>query len=161
MNKKRTLFVLITVIINIALDQVTKVIVRNTIDKYEQIPVVGDLFILLNVENKGAFLGLGSDLNPVIKLIILQIAPIAVLIYLIYYIISTKELNTAKTLALSSITGGGIANIYDRIVYGSVTDFLFIDLGGIFKTGIFNVADMSVSFGMVVLIYYTLTEKKQ
>ena len=72
MNKKRTLFVLITVIINIALDQITKVSVRNTIDKYEQIPVIGDLFIVLNVENKGAFLGLGSYLNPVIKLIILR-----------------------------------------------------------------------------------------
>ena len=50
------------------------------------------------------------------------------------------------------IIGGGIANIYDRILYGSVTDFLFIDLGGIFKTGIFNIADLSVTTGMLLFL---------
>ena len=36
------------------------------------------------------------------------------------------------------IVGGGIANVFDRITRGEVTDFFFIDLGGVFKTGIFN-----------------------
>ena len=50
------------------------------------------------------------------------------------------------------IIGGGVANIFDRIVYGSVTDFLYINLGGIFKTGIFNIADLSVTTGMILIL---------
>jgi signal peptidase II len=55
-------------------------------------------------------------------------------------------------VGFSSIAGGGIANLYDRFLYGSVTDFLFMDFGGIFRTGIFNVADLSVTTGMVLLL---------
>ena len=60
------------------------------------------------------------------------------------------------------IIGGGVANVYDRIVYKSVTDFFHIDLGGVFKTGIFNVADMSVMLGMGLLLYGNFkTNKKE
>ena len=63
-------------------------------------------------------------------------------------------------IGFSCILGGGIANIYDRIALGSVTDFWRIDLGGIFKTGIFNVADLSVSIGMILLLISTFFNKK-
>ena len=49
------------------------------------------------------------------------------------------------------IIGGGIGNIYDRFVYGSVTDFFHIDFV-IFQTGIFNMADVSVMVGMFILL---------
>ncbi|HNQ27919.1 MAG TPA: signal peptidase II, partial [Aquaticitalea sp.] len=62
---------------------------------------------------------------------------------------------------IGGIIGGGIANVYDRIVYGSVTDFFHIDLGGVFKTGIFNVADMSVSFGMILLLVASFRANKK
>lgn len=55
-------------------------------------------------------------------------------------------------IGLCCIAGGGIANLYDRFLYGSVTDFLYIDLGGVFKTGIFNSADLSVTTGMILLL---------
>ena len=55
--------------------------------------------------------------------------------------------------------GGGIGNIYDRFLYGSVTDFLFIDLGGVFKTGIFNIADLSVTTGMILIIWASFKNK--
>ena len=50
------------------------------------------------------------------------------------------------------IIGGGIGNIFDRIVYGSVTDFLYLNFGGIMKTGIFNIADLSVTTGMILIL---------
>ena len=55
-------------------------------------------------------------------------------------------------IGFSLIIGGGIGNIFDRIVYGSVTDFLYLDFGGIFKTGIFNIADLSVTTGMILIL---------
>ena len=56
------------------------------------------------------------------------------------------------------LIGGGIGNIYDRIVYGSVTDFFHIDFV-IFKTGIFNVADMSIMTGIGLLLLQSFKQK--
>ncbi|WP_456439620.1 signal peptidase II, partial [Psychroserpens sp.] len=144
---------------NIAIDQISKVIVRanirlrTDIDRGERINVIGDEFIMMNVENTGAFLGMGSDMSDTFRIIFLLILPTLVLAYLIYYIIVNKTLDKLSTIALSCIAGGGIANVFDRIAFGKVTDFFYIDLGSVFKTGIFNVADMSVTFGMLVLVY--------
>jgi len=54
-------------------------------------------------------------------------------------------------LAFSFIIGGGIGNIYDRILYGSVTDFMYLELGS-WHTGIFNMADVSVVIGTALLL---------
>jgi len=147
--------------VNIALDQISKVIVRAEIEYREVIELIGEKFILTNVENTGAFLGMGSDMNPTFKLIFLLILPVVVLAMVVYYILKNKSIDRLSLIAFCCIIGGGIANVYDRIIYGSVTDFLHIDLGGVFRTGIFNVADMSVTFGMLLLLYASLKTKKK
>jgi len=163
MKLSRNVGIILLIIFNIAIDQISKVIVRANIESREVIELIGDKFILTNVYNRGAFLGMGSDMNDTLRLILLLVLPSLVLGYLIYYIIVNKTLDKLSTIALSCIAGGGIANVYDRIAYGQVTDFFFIDLGGVFKTGIFNVADMSVTFGMIILIYtwFVSSKKKQ
>ncbi len=162
MKLTRNAGIILLVIINIAIDQISKVVVRANIAFREVIDIIGDNFILTNVENEGAFLGMGSEMNGALRLILLVILPVLVLGYLMYYIITTKSLDRLSTIALSCIAGGGIANIFDRIAFGKVTDFLFIDLGGVFKTGIFNVADMSVVFGLLILIYtWFISPKKK
>jgi signal peptidase II len=84
-----------------------------------------------------------------------------VLGYVIYYIVKTKELDRLSLIAFCCIIGGGIANVFDRIVYGQVTDFFFIDLGGVFKTGIFNFADLSVTTGMIMLLLSGIFNSKK
>ena len=64
-------------------------------------------------------------------------------------------------IAFCCIIGGGIANVFDRIVLGSVTDFFYIDLGGVFRTGIFNIADMSVTAGMIMLLIASFRSGKK
>lgn len=163
MKLSRNLGIILLIIFNIAIDQISKVIVRANIEIREVIELIGDKFILTNVYNRGAFLGMGSEMNDTLRLILLLVLPTLVLGYLIYYIVTNKTLDKLSTIALSCIAGGGIANVFDRIAFGKVTDFFFIDLGGVFKTGIFNVADMSVSFGMIVLVYtwFLSTRKTQ
>ncbi|MHA7842689.1 MAG: signal peptidase II [Winogradskyella sp.] len=157
----RNVFIVLLIIFNIAIDQITKVIVRANIEIREVIELIGDKFILTNVYNKGAFLGMGSDMNPTLRTIFLLILPTIVLIYVIYYIIKTKELDRLSLIAFCCIIGGGVANVFDRIVFGKVTDFFFIDLGGVFKTGIFNVADLSVTTGMIILLYRGIFNKER
>lgn len=160
-TSKRSISVYLFILFNIVLDQISKVLVRKYINPNNQIELIGDYFLMLNVENTGAFLGMGSDFNPILKQILLIAMPILVLGYLIFYILKTTNLDTLSTFALAAIAGGGIANICDRIRFGSVTDFLFIDLGGVFKTGIFNIADVSVSTGMIILLVMTFKPNKK
>ncbi|RED43191.1 signal peptidase II [Winogradskyella eximia] len=157
----RNLFITLLIIFNIAIDQISKVIVRNTLTFREEVNVIGDYFQLIWVENKGAFLGMGSDMDPTLRLIFLLILPTLVLGYVIYYIIKTKELDRLSLIAFCCIAGGGIANVFDRIAFGQVTDFFFINLGGVFKTGIFNIADLSVTIGMVMLLFSGIFNSKK
>lgn len=163
---KRSIYILLVIVITIAIDQVSKVLVRAYIEpqtdlqRGDRISLIGDAFIMMNVENTGAFLGMGSDLNPTLRLIFLLILPILVLGFVLHYVIKDQSLDNLSLFAFSSIIGGGIANVFDRIAYGSVTDFFFIDLGGVFKTGIFNMADLSVTTGMIILVLISFKKKK-
>ena len=157
---KRSLLIGLLIVFNIVLDQISKFWVRADVIPGSETSILGDYFTLHNVENRGAFLGMGSDFNPTLRLILLLILPTLVLGYVLFYIIKNKSLDRLSLIGFCCIIGGGMANLYDRIRYGEVTDFLHIDLGGVFKTGIFNVADMSVMFGMGLLIFSSFKHKK-
>jgi signal peptidase II len=161
MKISRTAGIILVIAFNILIDQVSKVLVRANFAYGEVKNLIGDTFVMQYVENTGAFLGMGSDMNPTLKLLLLLILPTLVLGYLIYYIITNKSLDKISLISLCCIAGGGIANVFDRIVFKSVTDFFHIDFGGVFRTGIFNVADMSVTFGMIALLFVTLFSKKK
>ena len=164
----KNLYIALIIVVNIAIDQITKIIVRanlvETTDTVQgdRIYVLDDYLQLMNVENTGAFLGMGSDLSGPLKIIGLLVLPILVLGYLIYYIYKNQNtLDRTSLIALCCIAGGGIANVFDRIAFGSVTDFLFIRITDMLRTGIFNVADMSVTFGMIALVVSTVFGKKK
>ncbi|MCF8274083.1 MAG: signal peptidase II [Flavobacteriaceae bacterium] len=158
---KRSLFIILTIIITIAIDQISKILVRAYVIPSERSSIIGEYFTLHNVENVGAFLGMGSDLSPILRLILLLILPIVVLGFVTVHIFKDKSLDNLPLFAFASIIGGGIANVFDRIAFGSVTDFFHIDLGGVFRTGIFNMADLSVTSGMIILLLVSFGKKKE
>jgi signal peptidase II len=158
-SKNRNISITILIAVIFLFDQLSKFLIRQNVDQYSEIKLIGEYFILTNVENSGAFLGMGSDFSPFIKTIFLLILPIIILICIMIYVYRDKEIDKISLIGFCFIIGGGIANIYDRIMYGSVTDFLFIDLGGIFKTGIFNIADLSVTTGMIMILLMSFKNK--
>lgn len=139
------------IILSIFFDQLSKFWIRNNIESYNEIELIGSFFTLIRVENSGAFLGMGSELSYIPKLILLIIFPIVVLVAVSIYTYMDKKLDNLSLVGFSLIIGGGVANIFDRVVYGSVTDFLYINLG-FFKTGIFNIADLSVTTGIILIL---------
>jgi len=159
LEKKRNISISIIIALSVFLDQISKILIRNNVDQYSDIKLIGEYFILTNVENSGAFLGMGSDFSPIIKMIFLLILPVIVLTCIIIYVYRDKEIDKISLIGFSIIIGGGIGNIFDRIMYGSVTDFLFINLGGIFKTGIFNIADLAVTTGMILILLMSFKNK--
>tara|TARA_Y100000991_G_scaffold58496_1_gene42854 strand:- start:372 stop:860 length:489 start_codon:yes stop_codon:yes gene_type:complete len=160
LNKKsRYLLITILVFLSIAFDQISKIWVRNNFESYSEKSIIGDVFTLIKVENTGAFLGMGSELSEIPRILLLIILPVIVLISITLYTYIDKTLDKLSIIGFSLIIGGGIANIFDRIVFGSVTDFLYINLGGIFKTGIFNIADLSVTTGMILILISSFKRK--
>ena len=139
------------IILSIFFDRLSKFWIRNNVESYNEIELIGSFFTLIRVENSGAFLGMGSELSYIPKLILLIIFPIVVLVAVSIYTYMDKKLDNLSLVGFSLIIGGGVANIFDRVVYGSVTDFLYINLG-FFKTGIFNIADLSVTTGIILIL---------
>lgn len=160
MNISRNASIILLVITNIAIDQISKFWVRAVVEPYSSSPIIGDYLTLRNVENEGAFLGMGSDLNDTLRLILLLIIPAVVLLFVLFYMFKEKQMDKLSLIGFSCVVGGGIANVFDRFMYGKVTDFLFIDLGFV-RTGIFNIADLSVTTGMILILWASFKHRKK
>ena len=158
-NPLKFAFLLILVALNLGCDQVSKIVAREHIDFYQQITIIKDRFILTKVENTGAFLSAGSNLPEFIRVILLTVLPLLVLAYGLFYLYVNKALPRLMQVGVCFLIGGGMGNIYDRIVHGSVTDFLHLDFV-LFRTGVFNLADVSIMIGIGLLLLQTIQAKK-
>ncbi|MFS4418443.1 signal peptidase II [Maribacter sp. 2307ULW6-5] len=154
-------YVLVLVLLNLGCDQITKEAVRQNVTKMEQIELFSGQLILTHVENTGAMLGFGAHLPKIPKLILLQVIPLAVLLLLIYLVFLKNRGKGLLAVAFAFALGGGIGNLMDRIAHGSVTDFFQIRLG-MFRSGIFNMADVSLTVGLLLLFigHYVKERKK-
>lgn len=149
----RYIIPLLLITVNIGCDQASKSIVRNKLETHETIQLIDQHLTLTNVENTGAFLSTGESLPPLAKTLLLSLFPALTLLALMIWLFFQKGLGRGMMVSLCCILGGGIGNIFDRIIHGSVTDFLYIKIG-IFQTGIFNFADVSITGGMLCLIIF-------
>jgi signal peptidase II len=158
----RTILILLSLVLIIGFDQVTKVVVRQKVEFSENIKIIDNIVTLTKAENTGAFLSMGDNLPRWIYSVVMIIIPLIVLLYAMYYLIKNRELSKLLTIALCLIIGGGIGNIIDRIIFGSVTDFLYFNFG-LFHTGIVNIADISLTTGFFILLfeYFILNRKKE
>ena len=64
-----------------------------------------------------------------------------------------------EVVAVAAIVGGGVGNLVDRVQLGAVRDFFNVGIGPL-RTGIFNVADMAITFGGIALIVIPLFRKR-
>lgn len=150
-NTIRNFSILLLVLANAGCDQISKHAARENIGYYETINVIGKHLILTKIENSGAFLSTGDSLDGTLKFLFLSLIPLLALCYGIYFLLTHDKLASLLVLGISFVIGGGLGNLYDRFMYGSVTDFLHIDLY-IFRTGIFNLADVSIMIGMLMIV---------
>lgn len=156
----RTSLILSLVFLNIGCDQVSKTFAREYIQPNQFMTYINDVFILTITENTGAMLSIGDSLSPLLKIALLQVFPLIALLFMLRMTLTNKALSREMIVGLAFVIGGGIGNIYDRILYGSVTDFMIIDLG-FAHTAVFNMADVSVMFGGVLILGHLLFGKKQ
>jgi len=154
MNKK-LLFIGVTSLISIAIDQYTKVLATKHLFGHEELSWWNDFFVLTYSINHGAFLGLGNTLPEGIRNLIFSGLVGVFLIGFSIYALRDKTMNNIQNLACGLVLSGGFSNLYDRITNnGGVVDFMNMGIGGL-RTGIFNVADMAIMAGVFLLVIYS------
>ena len=124
----------------VALDQATKALVRATIDQGERKDVIPGVE-LVHTRNTGVAFGALQGGGAVVTVVI-AVALVALLAYF-----ATHVRRPLVWLPTGMLLGGAIGNVIDRARSGAVTDFVQLPLG--FPP--FNVADMSITFGVLVL----------
>jgi len=157
-SRFRTLILLMLILSNIGCDQISKKVVRDQLVYDEQIYMMSNYLLLTKVENKGAFLSLGASLSPLSKKSLLLGLPILGLSFMLFVLLGNRKLERDMAISLSFIIGGGVGNLIDRFLYGSVTDFLHMDFG-LFRTGIFNMADVSITCGILYYVFINLMNR--
>jgi signal peptidase II len=161
--KGRKQYVLLTLAVFLAnyfADRGTKFLATNFLPGKEPVRLLRNLIVILYTENQGAFLSLGTAWPAYLKYTALLIAPIAVcaaaLIYLMF-----RETDKTRIILISSIIAGGMGNLVDRLVNDfRVIDFLNFGIGSL-RTGVLNVADLSVTFGTLAFLWYELKNSRK
>jgi signal peptidase II len=154
----RTLLIFLILVSNIGCDQISKSLVRSSLAADQQIHFLDNHLMLTRVENSGAFLSLGDTLSDELRFLLLVVLPVIVLSMAAMFLFLRNDMSRSLFIGMSFVIGGGIGNIYDRYIYGSVTDFLHLNFK-LFKTGIFNMADVSIMTGVFIVMIAFLIRK--
>jgi signal peptidase II len=149
----RYLLVTLTLFCCVGCDQVSKLAARTFLSSGVSESFLADSLRLQLVENPGSFLSLGASLPAQLRFSIFTAAVAILLIGLVGASLFAKRFGTPRFVALALVAGGGISNLIDRLIYdGRVTDFLNVGIGSL-RTGIFNIADMAILAGALLLIF--------
>ena len=156
----RAAIIIAIVLLNIAFDQISKSIVRSHVEAYSSLRLLNGHFMLTRVENTGAFLSLGDQIHGIWHNVLLSIIPAAFLVAGIWYLVRTTSISNLTLVGICFMIGGGAGNVFDRIIHGSVTDFLYVEFGPL-HSGVFNVADLSISTGVIVILIDMMKQKRK
>ena len=145
---KKNIFYILIIIFIFLLDRFSKIYILNYVEQNGNIDIYVNSFLnFILVWNTGIGFGLfsseGTFFYNLITILILFINLI-----IIYFIITTKDYRIYFFLI---ILGGSLGNLFDRVYYFAVPDFIDINYKG-FHWFIFNVADIFISIGIICLI---------
>jgi len=140
----------------IVLDQISKVIIKSRFNLHETYEALGSILRFVYVQNPGIAFGFHFS-HAWLYAAFAAIASLTLLVYLY----RMRQSRFAFRLALALILGGAVGNLIDRLAYGKVVDFIEIGFAGWRWPYIFNIADIGVTCGMIILIALTLFEKDE
>jgi signal peptidase II len=132
------------------LDQLTKYWIIWTLRIGEGFSVL-PFFEITHIKNKGAAFGIFHNSSPMFRIVFFGIVTLVCLYLLIYWLGTTSLSDRWQRIGLSLILGGALGNLKDRIVFGEVTDFLYIRYGEFYWPA-FNIADAAISTGVAMIL---------
>ena len=142
LTKQDKVFFLVAVLV-IAVDQLSKLMVRNSFELKQSLPVVKGFFHLTYTLNTGSGFSLVKDQNTAL------IWATVLILGVILYHYDKISVNKITLVSVALIVGGAIGNLVDRLTLGGVVDFFDFLIWPVF-----NIADSATTIGALILIIY-------
>ncbi|MFF2016661.1 signal peptidase II [Paenibacillus sp. NPDC058177] len=136
------------------IDQATKYVIATRLELGEQIPVIGNFFLITSHRNRGAAFGILEGQQWFFILV-----TIVVVVGIVWYLNKVKATRKLLPTALGLVLGGAVGNFLDRMLNGEVVDFLQFNFGS-YTFPIFNVADSCIVIGVALIILDSLRDMK-
>ena len=137
-------------------DQISKILIHAKINLYESIQIIPHLLDFTYIRNEGIAFGINFAGSKVIFIVF----PILITFYLLS-LLKDKEFDKPfYQISLLLIIGGAIGNIIDRIFRGYVIDFIDFHINNV-HWYVFNLADSSVTIGLLFLLYSSIMIQRQ
>jgi signal peptidase II len=146
----------------VVLDRVTKLYIQANFSPLDTVPVIPGIFNIVHAENPGAAFSMLADAPLVVRravLIGLSGTVMAIVAYLLFRPKPTGE-TSLTPLGLALVLGGALGNFWDRVVIGTVTDFIQVFIGP-YEYPSFNVADSAIFCGAALLLFDMWSTRKQ
>ncbi len=155
MQKKYFYLISITTLVLI-FDQITKIYVHTHFSLGESYNLIPNYLDFTYVRNYGAAWGIFSESNEIFrKIFFLSIPPVAVG-FIVYLLRSVENSDKFQITALSLIASGALGNYIDRVRFSYVIDFFDVHFKRIYSYPVFNIADIAIVFGVMMMLYYIL-----
>ena len=133
------------------LDRLTKWVIESTMTTLDVRQVIPGFFDIVHARNRGAAFSILADSDSIWRDVLLIGVAAAALIIVVSMLRKAPQLDRPTALALSLILGGALGNLFDRVAFGAVTDFLDFYIGDLHWPA-FNVADSAVVIGSALLL---------
>lgn len=151
--EKRNLFLAAALaVFLVVVDQWVKVLAVAGLKGYSAHSYLGGTVVVEYAENRGAFLSLGATLSEDARFWVF-VCGVAFILAFCLYSMARSLSHTASSMAFALVIAGGIGNLIDRIAQGYVVDYIHMGFGGV-RTGVFNVADVAISAGLILLMFF-------
>jgi signal peptidase II len=135
----------------VILDQLTKALVRRDIPLHESVTVLPGLLNFVHVRNTGAAFGFLNAVEFPYKAAVVALVAAASLIAIACYAARVSSHESLARAGLALIIGGAVGNLIDRLLVGSVVDFVDVVLGS-WHFWAFNVADSAITLGVAAML---------
>ena len=144
----KDLVLILLVISTVGCDRITKHLAVRTLADSPSRTYLAQTVRFEYAENTGAFLSLGADLPSWLRGILFTAGP-AIMLFAMAGFAWKYQVRGLALSGLGLIAAGGGSNLFDRIVHGSVIDFMNVGIGSL-RTGVFNVADVAILAGIIL-----------
>lgn len=150
-SRRRELAVLLlTALVWLIADQVTKALVEGNVALGDQVDVIGNLLVIWHVQNTGSAFSLFQFEG---SLILFYVVHLVALGMVVYFHRAFHGRSLWLQVILGIVLGGSIGNLFDRVRHGYVTDFISVGFGDVrFPT--WNIADAGITVGISLLVIY-------
>ena len=144
----------------LCLDQLTKVLVLRHLEDGARRDIVPHLIALTSKHNSGFAFGLLKAAPPSLQEAFFIGIPVFALILIVLIFIKLQDNQVPTSVALTTILAGAIGNLIDRLQFGYVVDFIEVHWGAHGGLPAFNVADVSIIVGVVLMFINTLRQER-